>query len=245
MRRRRKQVHVSHERWLVSYADFITLLFAFFTTMYAISTVDAKKMSDMVGSMQAAFANGEVPAPMRKGGGPCVQGAQPLAGVENLKNSVMPGSRSVLPGADIDDIKARLEARLQSQVQNGLVNMSLDGRGLVVSMREAGSFSTGSADSASAALAALREISATLRMSATSCASRAHRRCADQHPALPLELRAVDRPRHERDRLPRRAGARAPCRPPGMASSTVVANDSDAGRAMNRRVDLVVLSPGV
>jgi chemotaxis protein MotB len=38
-RRRRPEPHVNHERWLVSYADFITLLFAFFTTMYAISTV--------------------------------------------------------------------------------------------------------------------------------------------------------------------------------------------------------------
>ena len=56
-RRRRRQdtAHSSHERWLVSYADFITLLFAFFTTMYAISTVDAQKLSTMVDSMQAAF----------------------------------------------------------------------------------------------------------------------------------------------------------------------------------------------
>ena len=39
---------VSSERWLVSYADFITLLFAFFTTLYAISTIDAQKMGKMV-----------------------------------------------------------------------------------------------------------------------------------------------------------------------------------------------------
>ena len=53
-RRKRPEPHVNHERWLVSYADFITLLFAFFTTMYAISTVDAQKMSKMVASMQQA-----------------------------------------------------------------------------------------------------------------------------------------------------------------------------------------------
>jgi chemotaxis protein MotB len=47
--------HENLERWLVSYADFMTLLFAFFTTLYAISTVDAKKMGKMVMSMQAAF----------------------------------------------------------------------------------------------------------------------------------------------------------------------------------------------
>ncbi len=36
--------HVNHERWLVSYADFITLLFAFFVVMFAVSQVDSKKM---------------------------------------------------------------------------------------------------------------------------------------------------------------------------------------------------------
>src|SRR5215469_7291829 len=47
--------HANRDRWLVSYADFITLLFAFFTTMYAISTVDNQKLSDMVDSMRTAF----------------------------------------------------------------------------------------------------------------------------------------------------------------------------------------------
>src|SRR4030042_1894992 len=55
MRRKKAPEHVSHERWLVSYADFITLLFAFFTTMYAISTVDAQKWGRMVLSMRASF----------------------------------------------------------------------------------------------------------------------------------------------------------------------------------------------
>ena len=54
-RRRHEASRVNHERWLVSYADFITLLFAFFTTMYAISTVDAQKLASMVDSMQVAF----------------------------------------------------------------------------------------------------------------------------------------------------------------------------------------------
>jgi hypothetical protein len=43
-RRRRTSDHVNTERWLISYADFITLLFAFFVTMYAISTVDQRKL---------------------------------------------------------------------------------------------------------------------------------------------------------------------------------------------------------
>jgi chemotaxis protein MotB len=55
MRKKKHPEHVNHERWLVSYADFITLLFAFFTTMYAISTVDAQKAGRLVQSMRASF----------------------------------------------------------------------------------------------------------------------------------------------------------------------------------------------
>jgi len=47
--------HENHERWLVSYADFITLLFAFFVVMYAVSEVDARKMKKLQGSVQFAF----------------------------------------------------------------------------------------------------------------------------------------------------------------------------------------------
>src|SRR5438128_12567225 len=52
---RHRPPHVSRERWLVSYADFITLLFAFFATMYAISSVDSQKLSSVAHALQVAF----------------------------------------------------------------------------------------------------------------------------------------------------------------------------------------------
>jgi chemotaxis protein MotB len=55
-RKRRHEGHANHERWLVSYADFITLLFAFFVVMYAVSDVNARKMKRFVGSVQFAFS---------------------------------------------------------------------------------------------------------------------------------------------------------------------------------------------
>src|SRR5690242_12071047 len=54
-RRRRQKAHANHERWLVSYADFITLLFAFFVVMYAASQVDKKKMMRVAASIEGAF----------------------------------------------------------------------------------------------------------------------------------------------------------------------------------------------
>ena len=47
--------HENHERWLVSYADFITLLFAFFVVLYATSRVDNKKMVQVVNSIKFAM----------------------------------------------------------------------------------------------------------------------------------------------------------------------------------------------
>src|SRR5882757_4344644 len=56
MSRRRKQPpHANHERWLVSYADFITLLFAFFVVLYASSQADKKKAAVVAQSIKGAF----------------------------------------------------------------------------------------------------------------------------------------------------------------------------------------------
>src|SRR5207302_2466212 len=55
MRRRRRAPHANHERWLVSYADFITLLFAFFVVLYASSQVDKRKVGKLALAIQVAF----------------------------------------------------------------------------------------------------------------------------------------------------------------------------------------------
>jgi len=54
-RRRKAEEHENHERWLVSYADFITLLFAFFVVMYAISSVNEGKYRVLSDSISSAF----------------------------------------------------------------------------------------------------------------------------------------------------------------------------------------------
>lgn len=54
-RKKRIEEHVNHERWLVSYADFITLLFAFFVVMYSISSVNEGKYRVLSDSMVSAF----------------------------------------------------------------------------------------------------------------------------------------------------------------------------------------------
>ncbi len=76
-RRRRAMPHASHERWLVSYADFITLLFAFFVVLYAAAEIDKKKIGQVAASIQVAFQqmgaflSGRVVARYRHCGGTC------------------------------------------------------------------------------------------------------------------------------------------------------------------------------
>ena len=59
-RRKREEEHDNHERWMVSYADFITLLFAFFVVMYALSSVNEGKYRVLSESMSSAFRNVDV-----------------------------------------------------------------------------------------------------------------------------------------------------------------------------------------
>jgi chemotaxis protein MotB len=61
-RRAHVEEHENHERWLVSYADFITLLFAFFVVMYSLSTVNEGKYRVLSDSLVSAFRNVNVNA---------------------------------------------------------------------------------------------------------------------------------------------------------------------------------------
>ncbi len=54
-RRRRHEEHENHERWLVSYADFITLLFAFFVVMYSISSINQGKYKILSETLTGVF----------------------------------------------------------------------------------------------------------------------------------------------------------------------------------------------
>lgn len=76
-RRKREEEHENHERWLVSYADFITLLFAFFVVMYALSTINEGKYRILSDSMVNAFRNSPAstsgPVPMVVATSPAVR----------------------------------------------------------------------------------------------------------------------------------------------------------------------------
>jgi chemotaxis protein MotB len=59
IRRRSSSEHANHERWLVSYADFITLLFAFFVVMFASTQADKNKTKAVSDSVREALEHGQ------------------------------------------------------------------------------------------------------------------------------------------------------------------------------------------
>jgi chemotaxis protein MotB len=144
--RRRYDSNVSHDRWLISYADFVTLLFAFFTTMYAISTVDAKKLQDMVESMQVAFDASKLPQ------------KKPLAKTDKSIKPKPPTPDQLA----LEALKDRLSEKLKLQIKGGQVGLEVDPRGLVVSIREAGTFGVGSAELSDTARGVLGEVADAL-----------------------------------------------------------------------------------
>jgi chemotaxis protein MotB len=55
LRRKRIDININHERWLVSYADFVTLLFALFVVMYSVSQVNETKYQELSASLESVF----------------------------------------------------------------------------------------------------------------------------------------------------------------------------------------------
>lgn len=139
--------HENLERWLVSYADFITLLFAFFTVLYATAQSDQAKLEAVIDSMNAAFEGGMPKAMMEVFTGTSNSDIIPT----HLNNDV-----SAVPV--IENIKQNLTGSLSDNVvQLGVVDQEL-----VLMIPETLLFATGSADLHPAAYGVLSEIVAAV-----------------------------------------------------------------------------------
>ena len=143
--------HVNHERWLVSYADFITLLFAVFVTLYAMSQSDKKKVEEVMQSIQQSFGMVQSGAPSPKMN---VLPSKQLSISPSLKPeiAVVPGSRTArgqfktrADEKDFRQIKSSIEAYLVKQGAQNKVSLTITRRGLIVSLKEAGFFESGHA----------------------------------------------------------------------------------------------------
>ena len=125
-RRRREEEHENHERWLVSYADFITLLFAFFVVMYAISSVNEGKYKVLSDSLTNAFKN----TTGQPGGQPIVtiQGApllpvKPVARPDKLPDQKRADDRKSEQRQKMKNVADDIKNALQPLIAQGKVKL--------------------------------------------------------------------------------------------------------------------------
>src|SRR5438309_1373201 len=140
-RKKKHPEHANHERWLVSYADFITLLFAFFVVMFAISQADLAKFKKVSESLQRAF---------KVAGGPAMVDQQGAAGGKTLNQfeeteprggriADLPAGKANTaadPDPEIQDVKDLLEQSISldagTATPSDALKLEYDSRGLVI-----------------------------------------------------------------------------------------------------------------
>ncbi len=256
-RRKRLASHANHERWLVSYADFVTLLFAFFVVLYSTSQVDKKKVGHLALAIQVAFqemgvfpaSNTQIPVdtkdPMPFSTVQAVETAQRVAAIGRIVN---PPGRS-LSGAeengDLSSLQKELQQALAPEISRREVALRTVPDGLVISLREIGFFESGSADIKSSSQPAFSRITSLL-------AQRNYRIRIEGHTDnIPIhnsryasnwELSTARATELVRLLMTKYKFAPARLSAAGYAAyHPVASNDTAEGRAQNRRVDLVIL----
>ncbi|NMG77417.1 flagellar motor protein MotD [Aromatoleum diolicum] len=170
MRRRRHRQgdddnRENHDRWLVSYADFITLLFAFFVVMYSLSSVNEGKYRVLSDSLINAFRNVTVNVP----GDPVAAPPQVVAPVNptapTTANRLLDAESQARRQAEVKRMNSMAEdirRVLEPLTRGGQVRVSEGARGITVEINASVLFAPGDATLGASAVAALRAVAQVL-----------------------------------------------------------------------------------
>jgi len=257
-RHKRARAHANHERWLVSYADFITLLFAFFVVLYASSQVDQRKVGKLALAIQVAFQElGVFPASTTQ---IPLDTNEPMPfstvqAIENAKHNTELGRVSPSPNsplgtiseeANLSTLQSELQQALQHEISLHAVALHRETEGLVISLREFGFFDSGSAALKPSAMPALDRIASILAVRNCRLRIEGHTDNVPIHTAQTASNWELSTARStELVRLLIQRYRFSPVRlsAAGYAEyHPIASNDTPQGRAQNRRVDLVILS---
>lgn len=261
IRRKHPRAHANHERWLVSYADFITLLFAFFVVLYASAQVDQRKIGKLAVAIQVAFQElGVFPASTTK---VPVQADHliPFSAVQALDTIKHDTELGRIPSPPLDRVsnpseeanlsalQAELQQALQKEIAMHTVALHRESEGLVISLREFGFFDSGSATLRPSAMPALDRIASILAIRTCRLRIEGHTDNVPIHtPQIASNWELSTARSTELVRLlivryrfsPERLSAAGYAQYHAIAS-----NATPQGRAQNRRVDLVILTEHV
>lgn len=235
MRKKKPEEHENLERWLITYADLITLLLAFFILMYTMSKQDSKKYQEVAAHLKAIFS-----------GSNAILATGNVAGKAPIELSFKGGAENVAA------LKEQLEKELREigdkGAADGMQNISLvsDERGLVVRAMEKAFFDTGRADLTSRARSALDGIAPVLVGMPNHVRVEGH---TDNVPISTSEFRSnwelsvrratevvrylVERRHFPPDRIS--ASGYAEYRP-------IASNDTPEDRATNRRIEIIIVN---
>jgi len=249
--RKRHTEHENHERWLVSYADFITLLFAFFVVMFASSQGDKGKAQQVSNAVKEALETDHVTAIVAAILGGSVdtkgQGSAMIRGPGGAANSARPE-----PAKDehlqqkLVELAQSLANDLTPAIKSGEIQVNMTERGLVVSFAQATLFPSGEDVISVNAYDRIGKVAAAVARMPN------HIRLEGHTDALPIN---TARFHSNWDLSSARAIALLKIMtdqfgvPPGKLSiagyadtAPVASNDTEKNRAKNRRVDIVILN---
>ena len=174
MARRRKiyDESTNHERWLVSYADFITLLFAFFVVMYSISSINEGKYRVLSNTLSQTFTEVKSPDPIQIGEVSRSVLAAPEVDVERSSDMSVDmvdvdENREALELLNQDQqlaaIAGELESVMSALIGDDLVEIQQNQEWVEVTMKSKMLFESGSARLSRQALQALRKITRIIK----------------------------------------------------------------------------------
>jgi chemotaxis protein MotB len=154
MHPRRRGPRVGADRWLVSYADFTTLLLAFFMALYTVSDVNPAKLAAAQSSLRAAFESPQVVPES-----PAVAADQQPTS-DPVDQAVV--TKQAAAAKALDQVRERIEEALAGAISAGQLELGADDRGLVLSLPESATFPVASADVTATAQSVIDRVATTL-----------------------------------------------------------------------------------
>jgi chemotaxis protein MotB len=243
-RRRRSEESDNHERWLVSYADFVTLLFAFFVVMYAISSVSDGKYRVLSDSLVQAFRNVTV----NSQGVPVMAQANAanVPRMASLRRDARTEEQRRVTRDKMRNMALDLSEVLAPLVREGTVRVTQTAHGVTVEINASVLFAPGDANLEEAAVRALRAVAGVLALTEYPVTVEGH---TDDTPIATAqfpsnwELSVVRASRVVRLFVDAGVSAQRLTATGFGEQRPVTTNATPEGRARNRRVTVLIDSP--
>lgn len=234
----------------MSYADFITLLFAFFVVMFATAQADKSRAKAVSQAIDKALKNGTVSpaitALLKSKSDPAAQSSASTTTNTKENGENIPATQKQLPDEELLKPLAALTSSLQEEIKRGSISLALERRGLIVKLQTGALFPSGGATLGTAAYPTIEEVAKVLNTLPNPLRLEGH---TDSLPIKNSQFQsnwelsaarsiAMLRFLHENFGVERERMAIV-----GYAdTSAVQSNETEEGRERNRRVDIVILS---